>query len=259
MIRLIILLFAVSSVIGVCAQAPAEVERILLKHLSDVSTYGTYAGSYDDGKSKAANDLVRRELIRNGNRPAILTYDFPKLKDQIYVATSKDGKLRIYSWDMETGGTMHDFASVFQFQGKSGKVHVWSDTGDEDTAGPFYTQIFQVASKTGTIYLINSTFIASSSLSGQSLDVVRIVGEKLDRKAKMIRTASGLTNTVGFAYDFFSVVDHPERPIKLFFFDEPKREFRFPVVIEDEETRQGRVTNKFITYRFNGTLFVKVN
>ena len=56
MIRLIILLFAVSSVIGVCAQAPAEVERILLKHLSDVSTYGTYAGSYDDGKSKAAND-----------------------------------------------------------------------------------------------------------------------------------------------------------------------------------------------------------
>lgn len=252
------ILFMFVPVLVAAGQSPIEVERGLLRHLKDVSKYGTYAGSYDDKKSAAANRQVRNELIRNGNRPAILKYAFPKLKGEMFITTSNDGKLRIYSWDMETGGTMHDYASVFQYQGKSGKVYTWSETGDEESAGPFYTQIFQVPTKTNTIYLINSTFIASSSLSGQSLDAVRILGEKLDRKARLIRTSSGLTHTVGFAYDFFSVVDRPERPIKLFFFDEAKREFRFPVVIEDDDVPQGRVTDKYIHYRFNGTHFVKV-
>lgn len=253
-----IILIVLLSVLVINAQTPAAVERNLLKHLGDISKYGTYAGSYDEKGSAAANRQMRNELIRNGNRPAILKYAFPKLKGEMFITTSNDGKLRIYSWDMETGGTMHDYASVFQYQGKSGKVYTWSETGDEESAGPFYTQIFQVPTKTNTIYLINSTFIASSSLSGQSLDAVRILGEKLDRKARLIRTSSGLTHTVGFAYDFFSVVDRPERPIKLFFFDEAKREFRFPVVIEDDEVPQGRVTDKYIHYRFNGTHFVKV-
>ena len=72
------------------------------------------------------------------------------------------------------------------------------------------------------------------------------------------RTPSGLTNDISFAYDFFSVVDRPERPIKLFTFNETRKEFKFPIVIEDEEAPQGRVTDKFITYRFDGTYFVKV-
>ena len=54
-------------------------------------------------------------------------------------------------------------------------------------------------------------------------------------------------------------IDREERPVKLFTFNETRKEFKFPIVIEDEETPQGRVTNKFITYRFNGTHFVRLN
>ena len=46
---------------------------------------------------------------------------------------------------------------------------------------------------------------------------------------------------------------------RLFKFDEAKRSFTFPIVIEDEKTPRGRITNKLITYRFNGSYFVKAD
>ncbi len=244
--------------VSLSAQSPQQIEREILGHLTTISKTGTYSGSYDEDKIYGENKLLREKLMRFGTQPATLKYSFPKLKGEMFVATSKDGKLRIYSWDKQTGGTMHDYASVFQFQGVGGKVLTWSNDDDEESAGVFYTQIFQVAGKKGPIYLANSTFIGSSSLNGQSIRTIRINGNDLDIDAKLIRTTRGLQNSVDFSYDFFSVENRPERPIRLFFFDEAKKEFRFPVVIEDDKTPQGWVTNRFIRYRFNGTHFVKV-
>lgn len=244
--------------LGAFAQTPAEIEAELLGHLENVSKYGSYSGDFDEDKVTIGNEAIRTKLIQHGTRKDVLAYPFPKLKGEMFVATSPDGRLRIYSWDLQTGGTMHDFASVYQYQGKSGKVYTWiAEVGDE-SAGAFYTDIFQTASKKGPIYLAASTFIGSTSSHGQSIHGLRIIGEKLESNAKVIRTAKGLTDSVGFAYDFFTVVDRPERPVKLFTYNEAKKEFSFPVVIEDGETPQGRVTKDLIRYRFNGTHFVKV-
>lgn len=256
----IILFFSILLLaVPIFAQTPAVIEGELLADLADVSKYGSYGGTSDYDKLAAANNAIDEKLKKYGNRLDVLKYGFPKLNGKIYVVTSKDGKFRIYSWDMQSGGTMHDFASVFQFQGKSGKVLTWTDEDEDESAGSFYTQIFQVTSNSGPIYLANSNFIGSTSLHGQSIKTMRINGDALDRDPKLIKTSSGLQNSIGFGYDFFSVVDRAERPIKLFTFNETRKEFKFPVVIEDEKTPQGRVTNKFITYRFNGTHFVKIN
>lgn len=257
MIRSVLLFLLIT--IPVAAQTPAAIERELKGYLKTMAESGTYSGDYDETKLNPASSALKRKLMRYATRADVLSYAFPKLKDEMFIATSKDGNLRIYSWDLETGGTMHDFASVFQYRTNDGRVRVWSESSDDESAGPFYTQIFQVGGPANRFYLANSTFIASSSLSGQAIKAMRIVGDKLDLNYKVIKTASGLTDRIDFAYDFFSVVDHPERPIKLFQFNEARNEFRFPVVIEDEETRLGRVTDKHITYRFNGTHFVKVN
>ncbi|HCA59926.1 MAG TPA: hypothetical protein DEP46_18320 [Blastocatellia bacterium] len=240
------------------AQTPEAIERELIVHLADISRFGNYGGGYDGDKLSAANDALRQKLMRFGTRADVLAYGFTGLNDEMYVATSKDGRLRIYSWDMQTGGTMRDFAAVFQFKGKSGKVITRAENDEDESAGSFYPEIFQVSSRQGPVYLATSTFIGSTSMHGQSIKVIRINGDELDLSAKLIRTAEGLTNSVGFGYDFFSVVDRPERPIKLFEFNEERKEFRFPVVIEDEKTPQGRVTDRFITYRFNGRYFIKV-
>ena len=238
-------------------QTPEAIERELVGHLADISKYGNYGGEYDEEKLSAANDSLRQKLMRYGTRADVLAYGFARLANEKYVATSKDGRLRIYSWDMQTGGTMHDFDAVYQYLGKGGKVHTWAAGDDEDIAGSFFPEIFQVSSRQGPIYLATSTFIGSTSMHGQSIKVIKINGDDLDLNAKLIRTAEGLTNSVGFGYDFFSVVERKERPIKLFEFNEARKEFRFPVVIEDDKTPQGRVTDRFITYRFNGRYFVK--
>jgi hypothetical protein len=258
MLKIFFLLLAFSGATAF-AQTPAAIESELLGHLADIAKYGSYGGEWDDDKVYAANDAVQEKLLRYGNRPDVLKFPFPRLRAEMFVATSKDGKFRVYSWDKQTGGTMRDFAAVFQYNLPAGKVAVIAENdGDDDSAGSFYPEIFQLAAGNRTIYLLTSTFIGSTSMHGQSIRTVEIERDKLNLSARLIKTASGLTSSIGFGYDFFSVVDRPERPIKLFEFNERRREFRFPVVLEDEKTPQGRVTNRSIAYRFNGRHFERI-
>jgi hypothetical protein len=256
-------LFIIITAVAVSGQTPAAIERSILRDLGDVHKFGSYSDDRDEDKNDEANERLRDTLMKSGGRVDVLRYPFPQLKNKMFVTTSKDGRLRAYSWDYETGGTMHDYGTVYQFLGKSGRAQTWSGPQSDDIeeygAGSFVHDIFQVESKSGPIYLEVSTFIGSTSLAGQTITAARIDGEKLNMDAKLIRTQSGLNNSISFGYDFFSVVDHKERPVKLFFYDPAKSEFRFPVVIEDEETRMGRVTDKIIRYRFDGKYFVKAS
>jgi len=255
-LALIVILFSAAAA---SAQTPAAIEKELVGYLNTISKYGNYAGAYDGDKLDAANTSLKNALIKYGKRADTLAFPFSKLDNKMYVTTSRDGRFRVYSWDLEDGGTMHDFDNVFQYKGKSGKVYTWTESNDsEGNYGSFYTQVFQTDTPSGPIYLGTSTFVGSTSLGGQTISAFRINGEKLDPTAKVIKTRSGITNSISFGYDFFSVVDHPERPVRLFFYDESKKSFRFPIVIEDKKTPQGRVTNRYITYRFDGRHFVKV-
>jgi hypothetical protein len=62
-----------------------------------------------------------------------------------------------------------------------------------------------------------------------------------------------LKNSISFEYDFFSVVDRPERPIQLIKYDQTKKTIYIPVVFEN-----GKVTDKYITYKFTGEYFEKI-
>jgi hypothetical protein len=75
----------------------------------------------------------------------------------------------------------------------------------------------------------------------------------LNDTTKLIKTQKGLINEINVAYDVFSVVDRPERPIKLIKYDSDKKTIYIPVVYEN-----GKVTNKFIVYQFNGQYFEHV-
>lgn len=258
MIRFVLLLLLIT--LPVAAQTPAAIETELLGYLKTMAESGSYSGEYDEAKLDPATKALKQKLLRYAGRADVLNYDFPKLKEEMFIATSKDGKFRVYSWDLQTGGTMHEYDWIIQFVGNSGKPIAWSDNGGKyEGGGAFYTDVFQVNSARGPLYLLVSTSIASSSLNGQTIRAARIVGDRLELNPKVFKTGSGLTDSIGFAYDFFTVVDRSERPVRLFTFNENRKEFKFPVVIEDEETPQGRVTDKFITYRFNGTHFVKAN
>ncbi len=261
--KLIQLVVILTSLLGWCiivsAQTNAQIEKRILGHLENLEKLAYRGGTGDSDGLDKENRLLKRELLKYGQRSSTFRYDFPALVEKMSITTSKDQRLRIFSWDNQEGGTGRLYENVFQYLDKFWKSHTWSYSagGEGVVCAPFYHQLFQTDLPFGRVYLANSTAICSNALAVQDLSILRIDGNKLNN-LKLIRTRSGLTNSVRFEYDFFSVVDHPERPIKLFYYDESTKSFRFPVVVEDKKfINGGRVTDKFITYRFNGKYFVK--
>lgn len=183
--------------------------------------------------------------------PATLGYKFRSLIDSnvCSIVTSSDGHLRIYSWDTWLGGTMKDFNNIFQF--KSGdKIHTTNLNNDEDDYGSYFTDISTLKTNGQTYYLTVSGGSESTKYAYKTIRVYIISNDTLNDNVKLIKTKSGFQNSISFEYDFFSVVDRPERPIRLIRYDADKKTIYIPVVLEN-----GKVTDRYILYQFNGKYF----
>lgn len=239
------------------AQTPATVERELVNHVKAIKKFAGENTPEAATKLDAENESLKAKLVKYGRLASVLKHPFESLKKEMYVATSKDGKFRVYSWDTLTGGTMHFYENVFQYQGAGGKVFSKAAVLDEDDAGGFYSDIFQVSSAGGPIYIGRMTSILATSDHYEEVCLFRISGTKLDNEIRLFKTRAGMQNRIGYEYDFFSVVDRKERPIRLARFDEKTNTIMIPVVIADKANDSpGRVTNRFIKYRFDGKNFV---
>lgn len=259
-ISFITLLLLISPVF-IFAQTPQKVEQELVGLLDKMSEFGSYGGNYDGEKLGKFQEELKSKILSYTKTTATLKYPFEGLKKRMTIATSPDGKFRIYSWDLEDGGTMHSFDGIYQFQDSSGKVYSKSRLaeGEEGDAGSFIPKIYELNTKSGKVYLPITSGIFSTQDHGQSVYAMKIVGGNLNEKVKVFKTNSGLTDSIGFGYNFFSVVERKERPIILILFDSKTNILKIPVVIENEKFPNGEVTNRFINYKFNGTNFVKAN
>ena len=103
--------------------------------INDVKKYSNYADNYDDEKLSKANEVFEALLLKYTKNPATLSYKFSELDKLMFNAMSDDGKFRIYSWDTESGGTMHEFSRVYQYQGADGKVYSKTDEVNEESDG----------------------------------------------------------------------------------------------------------------------------
>jgi hypothetical protein len=255
----IIILLVTLFALPVCAQTTARIEKELVAATQVVDKYSTYGGNYDEGKSNEANNVLESKLLKYGKLPATLTYKFPKLTKEMHIATSGDGRFRIYTWDRGDGGTMHDYARIYQYKGGDSKVYTKREWTEEDGGdGSFVYDIFSVMKKGEMIYIVCSTSIGDRSDHYQSADLFQIAGGKLDANINLIKTKSGLTNTLGFEYNPWSISDK-NGSYELIKFDKKTNTLMIPVVIEDKEYPNGKVTEKTISYRFDGKYFVKVN
>lgn len=252
----LILLFSIAAF----AQTNATIEKDLVAAVNALDKYSTYGGNYDEAKLNKANSTLETKLLKYAKMPATLAYKFPKLAETMRVITSEDGKLRIYDWDMMDGGTMHNYARVYQYKGTDGKVYAMAEPETGDAGGNYAYSIHTVTTKSGPVYIVCGTFRASGADHFQSADLFKITGAKLTTGVKLIKTKSGLTHTLGFEYNPFSIEDtEKEDAYELIKFDKKTNTLTIPVVIEDTEYPNGKITNGKISYRFDGTNFVKVN
>ncbi len=247
--------------ISAFAQSNAQIEKDLVASLKEMQKYSAYGSNYDDEKLSKANDVFEEKLLKYTKIPATLQYKFAQLNGLMMNAASDDGKFRIYTWDSEAGGTMHEYNRVYQYQGADGKVYSEKEKGakEDGGAGSFVTDIFSVDAKDGKVYIVCSTFIGSTNDNYGAANLYKINGGALEDTVKLIKTKSGLTDTLNFEYNFFSVADRKERPVRLILFDRATKTLKIPVVVNDKEFPNGRVTSKFISYRFDGDYFVKIN
>ncbi|MBA0883500.1 hypothetical protein [Flavobacterium undicola] len=231
-----------------------EIENELQKSYQKIQTdrlgNGTIAWDSLESDTKTFKEEITKYIA---TYPETLTYEFDSLKkENIDIVTSDDKLFRIYSWNTWLGGTMEDFENIFQYKSNA-KVYYKNSldkTTNEWDYIPFYSQIFTLKTAKKTYYLVIKNGSYSSKDASQSIQIYTIEDNNLIDSVKLIKTQSGLTNTIDISFDFFSVVDRPERPLELIKYDKENRIIYIPIVYEN-----GKVTDRFILYKFNGEYF----
>jgi hypothetical protein len=103
------------------AQPLARAERILCRQLQIIDSFSEAlhgpTHNIDAYDSISRYDSLFGEMLQRftAGNPASLYYPFTRLQNQgVTIATSPDGRLRIYSWDGQTGGTAHNANNMLQ-------------------------------------------------------------------------------------------------------------------------------------------------
>ena len=174
------------------------------------------------------------------------------IANHLDITSSTDGKFRIYSWDTNTGGTMYIWADVMQY--KIGhKIYAKVDTfkdSDKDI-GCNYTKMYTFKGNGKTYYLCNTQVIESSKYYAIGLQCFTIDDRKLNVKAKIIKTNSGLNSRIWYEFDTSPFKSWKEHPTIIF--DEKNNTLKMPLI-----DAKGRVTHKFIIYKFTGQYFERI-
>lgn len=186
-------------------------------------------------------------LIKNNN--STLNYPFEKLQKEnaLKMATSADKKLRVYSWDNNSGGTMRFFNQIYQFDA-NGNITVNERLASNDSQA-YFSKIYTVQNKNNeSIYLVISNSILSSKYSVQHINAYKIGTENLQNTA-VFKTKTNTLDKISVEYDFFSVVDRPERPVELITFENNTLKI---ALVDDKQN----VTSKNLIYEWNGDVFL---
>lgn len=235
------------------AQPLGRAESTLCRQMQIIDSFSeVYHGpnhNIDAYDSISRYDSLFGEILQQltAGNPASLRYPFTRLQNQgVTIATSPDGCLRIYSWDGQTGGTAHNANNIYQYR-VNGKVYstlTIVDGGPGDSYSAIY--LFKTGEK--TYYLAVSESIVATLQGHATLEILQLEGNHLRRYVPLIRTASGMTGTLGFDYAMDSERDAD------FHFNPAIGKISFPVVLEG-----GHVTKRRISYTFNGEYFVLTN
>ena len=173
------------------------------------------------GRYSSQFDSVMEAVITT--KPASLNYPFQQLQDSTdcTIATSSDKLFRIYSWDTWTGGTMHFFNAMMQWKGVKG-AFVSKPVLEEGDPGGWCTEIFTVSMKDKVYYLAVFNAVYSTKDKAQYIQAYSIDNDRLVDTVKLFKTPGGAYSRIDIDFDMASVMDRPERPLKLIRYDAGK-------------------------------------
>jgi hypothetical protein len=240
-------------------QTPKSVEAGLLRKFRKIKYWSdkraddkTYNPAFEDSLAKANTDFGKLLQHYSVKFPAIINQKFTSLTaEHLKINSSDDNLFRIYSWDTETGGTMHFFDNVFQYKSDN---HTKSlsvlDTRREGDTGVSYDSVYTFKSSNKTYYLCVFMFVESTKYYGKGITVFSIENGEL-RRIKLLKTDIGLDNGLSLEYAMSSTVNWKTMP--EINFNKELKIINIPYV-----DPKGTLTNQFIHYKFTGQYFEKV-
>lgn len=231
----------------VCTQVHAQGDaEQQIKYYLDQMQYWRYEYSPDDSGVNPdaspkdslafANKSLAEYLLNN---TSLLRNDMKTVEEAgMKIATSDDRRLRIYSWDTETGDEKHVYKAVAQYETGSGIKA--QEIGQ--TPGSLYNEIHAFGSGK-KCYVAVASAIRSQKDAVKGVHAFSIEGTKLN-DASIFQGKSVLE----YSYDYFSNYDYKSMKEKSVLRIE-KGKILFPIV-ENE-----KVTDQWRTYEFDGNQF----
>lgn len=232
----------------------AAIEQELVRSYKCILQHRFGAGEVNMDTLAADNKAFRQLLLQYSlANPAMLTHRFESLKKEpVYIATSHDSLVKIYSWNTWMGGgTMRRFEHVFQYS-VDGKLYAQCsyDQAQPDTNTPYYSKVYVLKTGDTTCYLAIGNNIFSGSSAGQSITVFALQGGRL-RPWPLIVAKDGPVHTLSVTYELAQFANTAERPARVIGYDSEKRIIHVPAFDSN-----GRMTGRSARYNFEGGQFV---
>lgn len=240
------------------AQSCREADAAVAAEYRKMQENGNYGGGeWSEARERrlaAAGKRFYAKLSAYLARPESWGCAFPKLLGAgAGIAAAADGRVRAFSWDEQTGGTMHNDKNLLQYR-SGGRTALLAD----GLSGGWVRQIAaDTLPRYGKVYFAVSRFVGSSRLYLDRVEVLHIEKGRL-KPLNIIRTAR-LGNTLSYEADLMAEPRLPDgRENSYIAYDAKTRTLSLPVVVAEKESDgDGRVTAGRIRYRFDGLYFVR--
>jgi len=198
------------------------IDTELAASYSEMKTYGNY-NEKNEEKYQSSEKRFKDALAKIEKLEGKFCAWEKAPKEGVRVLTSKDQKLQILAWDWQSGGTMHEYGSIWRYQLPNG---IWKTEVNE--LDSYITWLVSLKLNGKPYYYIETADIYSQCHHAIAAKFYQITEKGLE-EANLIQ-----------GYDL------------------KNNRFSFPLVHEFEDTcGNGKMTSERIYYRFDGKYFVK--
>ncbi len=190
MLKKILLASLLSLSFSSYAQTLSQFESGLLKQYQQTEINSRIDA---DQYNQQIAEAIQKQLLSN---PASFNYSFKQLVDagKLSINYSPDKKLKFYSFDISSGGTMREFETWVQIN--SGKRIV---TQQVPTAS-LVQNVYQTNFKNMTVYLVRDIVIGSSREGAYSIQALQLSRQKL-RPVQIFETKTKKLSEITVEYD----------------------------------------------------------
>ncbi|HNN62208.1 MAG TPA: hypothetical protein PKH78_04170 [Candidatus Obscuribacter sp.] len=244
------------TICGTAAQAldGATVDKEIVARLEKISKLQNSGDDFE--KLEGANSDLLKYLKATALKPEAMTIPLKKAAESgLSVFTSDDKKVRCYSWDTLTGGTMHVFYSFISYDAGNKQIKCLvlnpSGTGSEGDPGSTIEALDTFTTKDGkTVYVTRDLFIGSGLIHGRTIKAYTITGGAL-KKHTFFQAGKLLLSEISF--DFAEYEDGTE-----FELSKDKKTLKVPLIkpAAKDSPGSGKATGKFLNYYFDGYHFI---